>query len=599
MRKPKFLSVLLKFLFTPLKEMGLTPLRRVIALDPGNHSLKILLLESFLGRFRIVRQEMIHLEEEGLISRDELNRHVGSILQEWGHHPLALALPQHLTLSQPIDLPPANSREIRNLIEEETLKLSGLSESAITYDYSPLEPFGRHQHSFWVTFAQEGEILSLIDRLELPPEDFREITSAANALVAAYQSFQPIAAPTLLVDVGSSSTLAVTLFNGQAVSANHFPIGGSLFTETIAAQKNCSIEAAEAFKCSQNLFAGPNAHPEFLPAIDNWHMEIERSLQDWFRDNPELNLPLEAFHVVLSGGAALQPGLVEYLNQKSRLHFIPWPEPQKNQPSSPFAIAFGTALLSFGKSAQPASLLPANLRRNWKKQNSWQNIQSATFYLLLVLALLLGAGTWQQISLLNGKNQLLAQAGATLEKARATEELATQLFNDYERVRPILERQQFTRDTLHTLAQLQQARSDQKFWFVLFSDPLSYFRAQPFPEIESNGRPNLRQPFTNGFIVELCVPEQGQAMRDILARLVNTLQEDPSLERVDSLRPDLRRDLVSPDVLLPDRHFTLAIELAPNQFAKPPLKITPPATQSSPASTNSSTGKTFRQRSLN
>src|SRR5512141_3134355 len=98
------------------------PVRQVLAIDAGSRCIKLLLAESDFGRLRIRKEEMIDLQAEGLVSTDEIKAHLQTSLEEWGRPPLALVLPQHLAISQVIDLPLAPETEVAKLIEDETIK---------------------------------------------------------------------------------------------------------------------------------------------------------------------------------------------------------------------------------------------------------------------------------------------------------------------------------------------------------------------------------------------------------------------------------------------------------------------------------------------
>ncbi len=111
------------------------PIRRVLALDAGSRSLKLLLAESDFGRLRILKEELIDLQAEGLVSADETKAHLQASLADWGWPPMALVLPQHLSISQTIELPPVPESEVKNLIHDEIVKLSGVSETRIVYDF--------------------------------------------------------------------------------------------------------------------------------------------------------------------------------------------------------------------------------------------------------------------------------------------------------------------------------------------------------------------------------------------------------------------------------------------------------------------------------
>ena len=117
-------------------------MRRVLALDAGSRCIKLLLAESDFGRLRSLKEELVDLQAEGLVAAEELQTHLQATLEEWGRPPLALILPQHASVSQVIDLPLAPESEVARLIQDETVKLSGVSEagSSMTLSAPPPPP---------------------------------------------------------------------------------------------------------------------------------------------------------------------------------------------------------------------------------------------------------------------------------------------------------------------------------------------------------------------------------------------------------------------------------------------------------------------------
>ncbi len=553
------------------------PTKRLLAIDPGSQGLKVLLVEEMLGRLSVLRSEVIERHEGGLISEEEIAQHAQTALKELGEEPVALALPHSRALSQVIDLPEGGNTEIRRQVEAETVKLSGLGESNIVFDYVGLGTFGKHQNPFWLTLCREGEVQRQIERCGLSQADLCEVTTSVNALIAAWQVIHAERDHTVLVDAGASGTAVAILLQGQAVYATTFPVGGDTLTEAIGRDQGCSFEAAESRKRACHLGSASAAPSALSAGVDRWLAELQGSLKEWCREHPELDLRPESFPVVLVGGASLQPGLFDYLNRRGPLRFQPWPAPTEGGcPDARFAVAYGTALQALGRSRQPASLLPAEVRDYWKKQHSLHLLHSITFFLLALVALLLAFGTWQRLEEGLDKRSLLADSKTALEKARLTEQLSRQLVEDYDRLRPVLQRRAQTLDTLQTLALLQQARSNQSFWYVLFADQKSYYaaplwgatnapaatNAPSLPAFAPTNPPGSK----DGFIAELCVPEEGDAQRRTLSRLVADLKRSPLFKNVDSLSADRRRSLVDTNVVLADRHFALDLELAESPF---------------------------------
>jgi Tfp pilus assembly PilM family ATPase len=585
------------------------PVRRVLAIDAGSRSLKLMLVESAFSRWRILRQDVLDLSEEGLLSAGELGAHLQRTIEAWGRPPVALTLPQHLSTSQLIDLPPVPNSEAGRLIAEEVQKHSGLSESAIIYDSTRIESLLPSRQQFWVTLCREGDTREQIKRLGLQGEDICEVTTTANALLAAFHVASPNTRRAALVHAGAQSTVVVLVLGGHGVFASSFPVGGDAFTRALGEQLKCPVETAEDLKRAHDFFAGPDAAPGLQATVAAWLTELKRQLHDWFSAHRQLAAEVADLEVFVSGGVFAQAGLVGHLNAAGGLHFRPWPPaadvtPPALQPG--FEVALGTALQALGRSPQPASLLPPGARAAWQRRAWRQLIELASAGLLVLIALLLIAATAQKLRVIHQKMDLLNKARVGLGQARTNALLAGQLLAQYEQIRPVLDRQQQAFATRTTLDLLQQARSNRSLWFVLFADQQSYF-TQPLPALSTNqpGATNLLLPLrypslivsnlfgpvlTNpspakpGFITELCIPEEPEAARRTLSQLVNDLKQDPIFAKVDSLSDDLRRPLADPKVLLSDRHFALSLELADTELQRPspPRRRLPALTNAPP-----------------
>jgi Tfp pilus assembly PilM family ATPase len=573
------------------------PVRRVLALDAGSRCIKLLLAESDFGRLRILREELIDMQAEGLVSAEEIKTHLQANLDDWGRPPLALILPQHLSISQVLDLPLAPESEVEKLIQDETIKLGGVSESRIVYDFVRTETEAKNRQQFWVTLSQEGDIRERILRLGIEQEDLCEVTTTANALIAAYRAANPLSSRAILVHLGAQTTVVVVVLAGQGVFATSFQMGGDFFTRSLARFRNCSEEAAESLKRDSNLLTGPEASLEFAGVVDGWVAELKRQLNEWFEHNPQVAPEAASFELVASGGAFDQPGLLDYLKAQAGLELKPWPkgnQPDAVLPSKCFEVAFGAALQALGYSAQPVSLLPDDYRVAWQKRLRLQRLELGSLGLAALCLLLLAFGTWHKVSLINRKQALLATIQAGQEAVEANDALAGELITEYESFRPLFASQQNTLDVLQTFALLQQSRSNRSFWYVLVADQQSYF-SQPAGPPSTNkparfslfatvaSRPKAAatefsaasatstnlSPAKPGLLAELCIPEEADQARQTRLQLRDDLKEQRLFSKVDLLSDDLRRSLADPKVIKPDRDYVLVLDFAETDFQQP------------------------------
>ncbi len=279
------------------------PIRRVLALDSGSRSIKLLLAESDFGRLRITKEELIDLHAEGLVSADEIRTHLQAQLEDLARPPLALGLPQHVSTSQVLDLPMVSEGEVEKLIETETIKLSGVSESRIVYDFVRIESASPNRQQFWVTLCREPDIRERILRLGVEQEDLCEVTTTANALIAAYRANWPLSSRAVLVHMGAQTTVVVVLVAGQAAFATSFQMGGDFFTRALARLRQWPEEKAESVKRGTDLLNGPDAMADFVEVVNGWVAELKRQLDDWFDRNPGVVPARASFELVASGGA--------------------------------------------------------------------------------------------------------------------------------------------------------------------------------------------------------------------------------------------------------------------------------------------------------
>jgi Tfp pilus assembly PilM family ATPase len=567
-----------------MKAFSFSRNRSVLVLDPGHRSIKILLATRRKGEVQVTQHRLMDLPEGDRAGPEALSKRVEGLLSEFGSVPVSLSLPQQLSIYQVIDLPQVDLEKIKVLIKQETAKFTGLSEGRIVYDYGKLNPFGKYQNPYWVTFAKEEEVLGEASRLAGVGERVCEIITPANALIATYQSLPSQSDNALLVELGATSTVVALVVQKQPAYAIHYPMGGDAFSEAIASEKSRASQAPQPLKLKENNANEQFGSPGLRSAVDGWRSELEKILRDWLRENPELNLSANSFRVLLSGGGACKPGLLNYLRSTSHLRFTEWPKSPVGQTELPlgrYAIAYGVAIKSIGVSFPSASLFPTDLREARKSRSAQEWLQKVTWTLLIAVALLLLFGTAQKLSLAGKKQALLKKSQTVLRDARDVEALHRQWEESYEQLRPVLKEQRRTMDALATLSQLQRVRGDKKLWYVLFADQKSYFTGQttPLPEpvtvlnfdTITNPAPaaNPTPVGKYGYIAELSLAEEGEAMRQTLSKVVSELKNNPAFTNVDTLSLDQRKFLVNTNVIIPERHFALSIELAEDIFENP------------------------------
>jgi Tfp pilus assembly PilM family ATPase len=555
--------------------------RRCIAVDLGQSRIKGVLAERKGNRIEILHAFTLDLQDEGLLGLEETNRQISRILREMGDYPVSLVIPQHIAVSHLIALPTVGRGGWGRLVEQETQKLTGLSESAIVYDYFRLRPFHRHRNPVWVTVSRELELDSQIKRLQSSGLEVGEVTNTGNALASVYLATHAVETRVVLVDVGAASTTVVVLQERQPVYATSFPLGGELLTEAVATARRIGFDEAEPLKKTRPLLEAQEPMAPLLAAVNNWQQELEQILSDWLKDSggPE-QAPLK---VLVSGGVSLQLGLLEYLDAHSAFTYTPWKDTRAGIDLQTYAVVYGTALSGLKSAQVRTTLLPKPLRQKRSRTRILAGLNTLAATSLLILLALLLNDTSSRRKNLQVNSALLADLDRAQAQTHVVSELWAQRNVHYDKLVPVVQQKRRTRDLLKTMSLMQDIRGEHEAWFVLLADGQSYLEQTTYTS-PSAGAPREARPRSlleptvlpqeeeraawNRFVIEICVPGSGREIHDTLRSVVNTFRGKGIFSNVDTLAASERRLIVDPKVTLPDKTVPLVLELVPSDFVR-------------------------------
>ncbi len=548
---------------------------RVLVIDPGRRQLKLLLAESRLGRFRVVHRQAVSVPEEGALDPDEMRQHMALLVPELGAHQTAIVLPQHKAITQTIDLPHNHLQAPREYLVAEARKLSGLSEDELAVAFTRLQPWATLSHPHVLSFCKRKELDLLIEQFapeksEDADEDDQliEITTTAQGLIAASRTLHPPPLDAVLVDLGAQETTVVILVAGQGVFATSFEGGSDSFTRALLEAGCTTAEEAESAQRATDFFQGPNTAQALVSTVTKWHTELTRCITEWTDDNPALKIAPGDLPVYLAGGGAAQKGLVDYLNKLGPMRFQCWPNPPGASPMDSFWVACGVARVALGKEPGSLSFLPDDFQQRRAKRAFWEAVQAAVFALLVTVATLLAVGTWQNSKLLERKRELIAQTTSALESARAVGELMQQVDAKYAALRPIILRRAQTITTLQSWTAVNEVRTNNDYWMVLFADSLSYLEGATAPQASTNqaalgpAQTHLNPGRRAEFVTEVCIPQQGEPARRILSQFVLSLKGLGVFARVDELPAERKREIVDPRVIISNQVYGVSMEMA-------------------------------------
>jgi type IV pilus assembly protein PilM len=133
-----------------------------------------------------------------------------------------------------------------------------------------------------------------------------EIFSAIHASLHAQKE------PTLLLDLGASATkAAIVNQHWVLVAARMIPVGGAQITGDIAKALAVDFDSAERLKCEQGLLAASSCAKPIAASLQTLFTYINQVLEEHAKQSQQA-----VKHVLLSGGGAYMPGIVEYIKTK-------------------------------------------------------------------------------------------------------------------------------------------------------------------------------------------------------------------------------------------------------------------------------------------
>ncbi|HRP97753.1 MAG TPA: pilus assembly protein PilM [Rhodocyclaceae bacterium] len=270
-----------------------------------------------LSREAVVDGNIANLDAVSEAIRRGLRRMGGGVKQ------VAMALPASAVITKKIVLPEGlREQEMEFQVESEANQYIPFAIDEVNLDFQVVGPSPGN--------AEDVEVLIAASRKE-KVEDRVAVAEAAGlkAVVMDVESFAAEAAFELidrqlpkaakgrivaLVDIGSAAMSVTILRDGKQIYAREQSIGGSRLTQDIARQYGLSIEEAETAKKTGSL---PDDYERDLlrPFMDSLALELARALQFFFTST-QYN---EVHHIVLAGGCAVMPGLVDVIAGRTQV----------------------------------------------------------------------------------------------------------------------------------------------------------------------------------------------------------------------------------------------------------------------------------------
>ena len=296
----------------------------VVGLDVGSFAVKLVELQQKKGdEFQLQRLGIEPLSPEAIVDGSIMDSSlVVDAIQKLGEETsvknanFATSLSGHSVIIKKIDLPAMAPDELAESIQWEAEQYIPFDINDVRLDYVLLteDPVDQMEvllvavkrdkvNDYVSVISQAGRVPALVDV---------DAFAIQNAYEANYD-LDPMKV-IALVNMGSSVTNINILSRGTTVFWRDISFGGNQFTEALQREFNLSFEQAEALKRGEAVdrYSAADARPVIETVSGEMAGEIQKTFDFFGATSSEGTVD----ELVVSGGCALTPGLVESLRER-------------------------------------------------------------------------------------------------------------------------------------------------------------------------------------------------------------------------------------------------------------------------------------------
>jgi len=353
--------------------------KKFLGIDIGTSAIKIVELSSFAGRIklenygemaaRVLYQKPFRTFEKStlLLSANDISRAIKAVLEEAKikTKESIFSIPDFTTLFTTFELPSMTAEELPQAVQAEARRHIPLPLSEVTLDWQLIE--GR------VSYQGPGGGLKIL-LVAVPNEiinQYQQIAELSNLKLLALEAEVFGLMRSLiekkenrligLIDIGARTTTCSIIEKRVLKISYSFDISGDDFTERIVKGLEMEEEMAENLKRKYGILFSPLQLPLeskdireiLLPSIDIILRESEKIFRNFYlKEGKEID------KIILAGGTALMPGILEYFqnyfkkeveiaNPFLKIFYPPILEKALKKMGPSYAIAVGMALRGF------------------------------------------------------------------------------------------------------------------------------------------------------------------------------------------------------------------------------------------------------------
>lgn len=300
---------------------------KLIGVDIGSTSIKLIELEPGGKKPRLLTAGTVPVKGDLFASNAVSNsskvaEYVTALLEanSVSDRRVVTAVPGPSVFTKKIKVPKMGRDELATHIQFEAGNFIPHNVNAVRLDYHVIGASGKNQLDVLVVAVKNEIIDGFLDSFGLAGLEVAVVDVDHFAVQNMFELCYPeLAAKTVaLVNVGARYSSINVCRNGDSLFTGDVPVGGRLFTEAIAEAAKVSMEEAEEIKKDRGR--APDKADVRQEALDRnveyVASEFNRQLSFfWNASGSEEGIDT----IMLTGGGALVPGLVEELSEKTGL----------------------------------------------------------------------------------------------------------------------------------------------------------------------------------------------------------------------------------------------------------------------------------------
>lgn len=227
---------------------------------------------------------------------------------------VAIAVPTARSYTRTFTLPSSAEKSLDEAVLLEAEQYIPIPVSTLYIDYQVIE---RSRKTIVVLMSAVSKVIvdNITRNVEAAGLVPILIEPSINSVGRVLTATEDGALPTIIVDIGPSSTDIAILDKGSIRVTGGVPVGGNSFTLDIAKKLNVSLENAHQLKVLNGLNAGPRQQKlkdALNPSLERIVVEIKKVMRYY---NERINSERKLEQLLVVGGGSNIPGIGEYFTE--------------------------------------------------------------------------------------------------------------------------------------------------------------------------------------------------------------------------------------------------------------------------------------------